>query len=70
MVPRDCCTTNHEQRRHERDLRSPSRRAPSNLAQVDVQNHIKRVESRLPESVTRQGLQVKQASANFLLTMR
>ena len=37
------------------------------LAQVDVQNRIKRVESRLPESVTRQGLQVEQASANFLL---
>lgn len=37
------------------------------LAQVDVQNRIKRVESRLPQSVTRQGLQVEQASSNFLL---
>ena len=37
------------------------------LAQVDVQNRIKRVESRLPASVTRQGLQVEQASSNFLL---
>lgn len=37
------------------------------LAQVDVQNRLKRVESRLPASVTRQGLQVEQASSNFLL---
>ncbi|VVN29072.1 Multidrug resistance protein MexB [Pseudomonas fluorescens] len=37
------------------------------LAQVDVQNRIKRVESRLPQPVTQQGLQVEQASANFLL---
>lgn len=37
------------------------------LAQVDVQNRIKRVESRLPQSVMQQGLQVEQASANFLL---
>ena len=37
------------------------------LAQVDVQNRIKRVESRLPRPVTQQGLQVEQASANFLL---
>nr|WP_321885303.1 efflux RND transporter permease subunit [Burkholderia cenocepacia] len=37
------------------------------LAQVDVQNRIKRVESRLPQAVMQQGLQVEQASANFLL---
>ncbi|MYZ43323.1 efflux RND transporter permease subunit [Schauerella aestuarii] len=37
------------------------------LAQVDVQNRIKRVEARLPSSVTQQGLQVEQASSNFLL---
>ncbi|MGX9221956.1 multidrug efflux RND transporter permease subunit (plasmid) [Massilia varians] len=37
------------------------------LAQVDVQNRLKRVESRLPASVMRQGLQVEQASSNFLL---
>ncbi len=37
------------------------------LAQVDVQNRIKRVESRLPQAVMQQGLQVAQASANFLL---
>ncbi|WP_113625521.1 efflux RND transporter permease subunit [Pectobacterium peruviense] len=37
------------------------------LAQVDVQNRIKKVESRLPASVTQQGLQVEQASTNFLM---
>lgn len=37
------------------------------LAQVDVQNRIKRVESRLPRPVMQQGLQVEQASANFLM---
>ncbi|MBJ7262776.1 MAG: efflux RND transporter permease subunit, partial [Burkholderiaceae bacterium] len=37
------------------------------LAQVDVQNRIKRVESRLPASVTQQGLQVEQASSSFLM---
>lgn len=37
------------------------------LAQVDVQNRIKRVESRLPASVIQQGLQVEQASTSFLL---
>ncbi|GKS84393.1 multidrug efflux RND transporter permease subunit [Acidovorax sp. SUPP1855] len=37
------------------------------LAQVDVQNRIKRVEPRLPRAVTQQGLQVEQASANFLM---
>jgi len=37
------------------------------LAQVDVQNRLKRVEPRLPASVRQQGLQVEQASANFLL---
>ena len=35
------------------------------LAQVDVQNRIKRVESRLPQAVTRQGLQVEQANSGF-----
>lgn len=37
------------------------------LAQVDVQNRIKRVESRLPQAVTRQGLQVEQANSGFLM---
>ncbi|MEN9357953.1 MAG: hypothetical protein RL695_2124 [Pseudomonadota bacterium] len=37
------------------------------LAQVDVQNRIKRVEARLPQAVMQQGLQVEQASANFLM---
>jgi len=37
------------------------------LAQVDVQNRLKRVESRLPAVVTQQGLLVEQASSNFLL---
>ncbi len=37
------------------------------LAQVDVQNRIKRAEARLPAQVMQQGLQVEQASAGFLL---
>ncbi|MDH1301534.1 efflux RND transporter permease subunit [Achromobacter sp. GD03932] len=37
------------------------------LAQVDVQNRIKRVESRLPQAVIQQGLQLEQASSSFLL---
>ena len=37
------------------------------LAQVDVQNRLKKAEARLPTAVTRQGLQVEQANASFLL---
>src|SRR5690554_1290466 len=37
------------------------------LAQVDVQNRLKRAEARLPQPVLDQGLQVEQASTNFLL---
>jgi len=37
------------------------------LAQVDVQNRIKKAEARLPRAVTQQGLQVEQASSNFLM---
>ncbi len=37
------------------------------LASVDVQNRIKRVEPRLPAAVTQQGIQVEQAGAGFLL---
>jgi multidrug efflux pump len=37
------------------------------LAQVEVQNRIKKAEARLPASVMQMGLQVEQASANFLL---
>ncbi|THF62989.1 multidrug efflux RND transporter permease subunit [Pseudothauera nasutitermitis] len=37
------------------------------LAQVDVQNRIKKAEARLPQAVMQQGLQVEQASAGFLL---
>jgi len=37
------------------------------LAQVDVQNRIKKAEARLPTAVMQQGLQVEQANANFLL---
>ncbi|MFY4257301.1 multidrug efflux RND transporter permease subunit [Achromobacter xylosoxidans] len=37
------------------------------LAQVDVQNRIKKAEARLPAAVTQQGLQVEQASSNFLM---
>ena len=39
------------------------------LAAVDVQNRIKRVESRLPQSVLQQGLRVEKASTNFLLVL-
>lgn len=37
------------------------------LAAVDVQNRIKRVEPRLPQSVMQQGVTVEKASSNFLL---
>ncbi|SFG96426.1 efflux RND transporter permease subunit [Pseudomonas sp. NFACC45] len=37
------------------------------LAQVDVQNRLKAVESRLPQTVTQQGLQVDKVSSGFLL---
>ncbi|MCK0536585.1 efflux RND transporter permease subunit [Alcanivorax quisquiliarum] len=37
------------------------------MAQVDVQNRIKRAEPRLPQPVLQQGLHVEQASSNFLL---
>ena len=37
------------------------------LAQVDVQNRLKKAESRLPVAVTRLGLQVEQANAGFLI---
>ena len=37
------------------------------MAQVDVQNRLKRAEARLPQPVLQQGLQVEQASSNFLM---
>ncbi|MRW86490.1 efflux RND transporter permease subunit [Pseudoduganella sp. FT26W] len=37
------------------------------LASVDVQNRIKRVESRLPAAVTQQGVQVNKARSNILM---
>jgi multidrug efflux pump len=37
------------------------------VAQVDVQNRLRRVEQRLPEDVRRQGIQVTQASSGFLM---
>ncbi|MGC5698877.1 multidrug efflux RND transporter permease subunit [Pseudomonas sp. NFXW11] len=37
------------------------------LAQVDVQNRLKKAEARLPQAVLTQGLQVEQSSAGFLL---
>ncbi len=37
------------------------------LASVDVQNRIKRVESRLPQAVVQQGVQVNKARSNILL---
>ncbi len=37
------------------------------MAQVDVQNRLKAVQSRLPAAVTQQGLQVEKVSSGFLL---
>ena len=37
------------------------------IAQMEVQNRLSRVEARLPEEVRRQGIQVNQASSGFLL---
>ncbi|ELY6416625.1 TPA: multidrug efflux RND transporter permease subunit MexD, partial [Pseudomonas aeruginosa] len=37
------------------------------LAQVDVQNRLKKAEARMPQAVLTQGLQVEQTSAGFLL---
>ncbi len=39
----------------------------ADLAQVDVQNRLKRAEARLPTAVTRQGVRVEQANAGFVL---
>ena len=36
-------------------------------AQMDVQNRLRRVEQRLPEDVRRQGIQVNEANAGFLM---
>ncbi|WP_340109794.1 multidrug efflux RND transporter permease subunit [Pikeienuella sp. HZG-20] len=38
-------------------------------ASIDVQNRIKRVEARLPETVTRLGVQVDEASSGFLMVV-
>ena len=38
-----------------------------NLAQVDIQNRLKKAEARLPSSVIAQGVQVDQASSGFLM---
>ncbi|MFN0263188.1 multidrug efflux RND transporter permease subunit [Tepidamorphus sp. 3E244] len=40
-----------------------------NQASVDVQNRIRRVEPRLPETVRSQGIQVNQASSGFLMVV-
>ena len=37
------------------------------MAQVDVQNRLKAVESRLPQAVIQQGLQVEKISSGFLM---
>ncbi|MFX6258379.1 efflux RND transporter permease subunit, partial [Acinetobacter baumannii] len=37
------------------------------LAQVDVQNRLKKAEARMPQAVLTQGLQVEQTRAGFLL---
>ncbi|MDY7577635.1 efflux RND transporter permease subunit [Herbaspirillum sp. RTI4] len=39
----------------------------ADLAAVDVQNRLKRVEARLPSAVTQQGVQVTKSRSNFLL---
>lgn len=39
----------------------------ADLAAVDVQNRLKRVEARLPAAVTQQGVQVAKSRSNFLL---
>jgi len=39
------------------------------LAAVEVQNRVKRVESRLPQTVLQQGLRIEKASTNFLLVV-
>ncbi|RLT95026.1 efflux RND transporter permease subunit [Ketobacter sp.] len=39
------------------------------IAQVEVNNRVKRVEARLPEPVRRQGLRVEKATRNFLMIL-
>jgi multidrug efflux pump len=39
------------------------------LAAVEVQNRLKRVESRLPQAVTQQGVQVTKSRSNFLMVI-
>ncbi|WP_110994847.1 efflux RND transporter permease subunit [Pseudomonas sichuanensis] len=40
---------------------------PPDMAQVDVQNRLKKAEARMPQAVLTQGLKVEQASSGFLL---
>ncbi len=40
-----------------------------NVAQMDVQNRLRRVETRLPEEVRRQGVQVLKANTGFLMVI-
>ena len=39
----------------------------TNIAQVEVNNRVKRVEARLPEQVRRQGLRVDKATRNYMM---
>ena len=39
------------------------------IAQVEVNNRVKRVEARLPEPVRRQGMRVEKATRNFLMIL-
>ncbi|RJF93605.1 efflux RND transporter permease subunit [Sphingomonas cavernae] len=39
------------------------------IAQMDVQNRLRRVEARLPEEVRRQGIQVEEANSGFLMIL-
>src|SRR5690606_12521610 len=41
----------------------------TDLAAVDVQNRLKRVEARLPQAVTQQVVQVLKSSSNFLMVV-
>ena len=41
----------------------------ADLAAVDVQNRIKRVEPRLPQAVSQQGIRVEKATSNFLMVV-
>ncbi len=68
MAPTICCTSNRRAAWAAPTIKATFQPGTDpEMAQVDVQNRLKVVESRLPQAVNQQGLQVEKVSAGFLL---